>query len=574
MKKLSLVILFILFTGSSIFACTNFLVTKGASTDGSTFITYAADSHVLYGELYSWPAATYPEGTMLDIYEWDTGKYLGKIAQAAQTYSVVGLMNEYQVSIGETTYGGRRELGKQEGAIMDYGSLMFIGLQRSKSAREAIKVITGLMAEYGYASSGESFSIMDKDEVWIMEMIGKGDGHKGAVWVARLVPDGYICGHANQARITTFPLADGKTSISSEDMDKIFNKEITTIYAADVISFAKDKGWFEGKDKDFSFSDVYAPVGFGGARFCEIRVWAMFRDVKEGMDEHFEYVQGHVQHEDKFADGSKNPNGFASNRMPLWIKPDKKVSVQDMMNYMRDHLEGTPLDMTQDIGAGPYQVPYRWRPLTWQVDSVTYCNERATATQQTGFSFVSQARSWLPDPIGGIHWFGVDDAGSSVYVPLYCGMTEMPEKYNKGYGAMMEWEDDAAFWVFNQVSNLAYTRYNVIHPEVHKMQQGMESEFVKMTGAVDKAAADLYAQNKETAVKFITNFSVDVANRTVMEWKSFYEYLFMRYMDGNIKEPDPGKQNPKLKQPGYGEDWYRVIVKKTGDQFKVIGDGH
>jgi dipeptidase len=574
MKKFASIILITLLTSGQIIACTNFLVTKGASRDGSTFITYAADSHVLYGELYHWPAADYPEGTMLDIYEWDTGEYLGQIPQVAHTYNVVGLMNEHQVSIGETTYGGRSELGKQEGAIMDYGSLMFIGLQRSKSAREAIKVITGLMDAYGYASSGESFSIMDKDEVWIMELIGKGDGHKGAVWVARLVPDGYICAHANQARITTFPLADGKTSITFDEIDKIFNEEVTTVYATDVISFARDKGWYEGKDKDFSFSDIYAPVNFGGARFCEIRVWAMFRQVKDGMDGYFDYVKGHIEHEDKFADGSKNPNGFASNRMPLWIKPDRKVDVRDMMNFMRDHLEGTPLDMRMDIGAGPYQVPYRWRPLTWEVDSVTYCNERATATQQTGFSFVSQARSWLPDPIGGIFWIGIDDAASTVYVPMYCGMTEVPEKYAKGYGAMMEWKEDAAFWVFNQVSNFAYTRYNVIHPEIHEMQQGMEEELLKMSGAVDKAAADLYREKPETAIKFITNFSVDVGNRTVMEWKKFYQYLFMRFMDGNIKEPNPGHQNPRLEQPGYGEDWYRVIVEKTGEQFKVIGDAH
>ena len=574
MKKYALIVLITLFTGGQIFACTNFLVTKGASRDGSNFITYAADSHVLYGELYSWPAATYPEGTMLDIYEWDTGKYLGQIEQAAQTYSVIGLMNEFQVSIGETTYGGRSELGKQEGAIMDYGSLMFVALQRSKSAREAIKVITELMAEYGYASSGESFSIMDKDEVWIMELIGKGDGHKGAVWVARLVPDGYICAHANQARITTFPLADGKSSITFDEIDKIFNEDVTTVYATDVITFAREKGWYDGKDKDFSFSDVYAPVDFGGARFCEIRVWAMFRQVKDGMDKYFDYVKGHVEHEDKFADGSKNPNGFASNRMPLWIKPDRKVDVRDMMNFMRDHLEDTPLDMRMDIGAGPFQKPYRWRPLTWKVDDVTYCNERATATQQTGFSFVSQARSWLPDPIGGIFWFGIDDAGSTVYVPLYCGMTEVPEKYAKGYGAMMEWEDDAAFWVFNQVSNFAYTRYNIIHPEIHERQQGMEEEFVRLTTAIDKAAADLYIQNEETAIKFVTNFSVDLANRTVMEWKKFYQHLFMRFMDGNVKETNPGQQNPRLEQPGYGEDWYRVIVDKTGEQFKVIGDGH
>jgi len=470
-------------------ACTNFIITKGASVDGSVMISYAADSHVLYGELYSWSAATYPEGTMQDVYEWDTGKFLGQIKQAKETYNVVGNINEYQVAIGETTYGGRRELGNQPGAIMDYGSLMYIALQRSKSAREAIKVITELIAEYGYCSSGESFSIADANEAWIYEMIGKGEGQKGAVWVARRVPDGYVCAHANQARITTFPLADGKKSISSDNMDKIFDSKVECVYAADVITFAREKGWFDGKDKDFSFSDTYAPVDFGGARFCEVRVWSMFKDVNDDMDQYLDYVKGDVKH--------GGENDYASNRMPLWIKPDRKISQHDMMNFMRDHLEGTDLDMTKDIGAGPYGVPYRWRPLTWKVDDQTYVNERATATQQTGFSFVTQSRNWLPDPIGGILWFGVDDASSSVYVPMYCGITEVPLLYAKGYGAMMEFKDDAAFWVFNQISNFAYTRYNIIHPEIDSLQNKYETGFIKTIGAFDDAAAKLYETDKE-----------------------------------------------------------------------------
>jgi dipeptidase len=578
-KLVTLLTTFFILAGLQSYACTNFLITKGASTDGSTMISYAADSHVLYGELYHWPAATWPEGSMLDIYEWDTGKFLGKIKQVSQTWNVTGNMNEWQLAIGETTYGGRRELGKQPGAIMDYGSLIYVTLQRAKNAREAILILGELMEEYGYASSGESFSIADPNEVWIMELIGKGEGHKGAVWVARRIPDGYICAHANQARITTFPLADGKISISFDDRDKIFEDDIECIYTADVISFARDKEYFDGKDKDFSFSDVYAPVDFGGARFCEVRVWAMFNDVHSDMGQYFDYVKGHVKHDDKFADGSKNPNGFASNRMPLWIKPERKISVHDMMNFMRNHLEGTELDMAKDIGAGPFGKPYRWRPLTWKVDDVTYCNERATATQQTGFSFVTQSRNWLPERTGGIIWWGVDDAASSVYMPLYSCMSRAPELIAQGYGSMMEFVDDAGFWVFNQISNLAYTRYNIIHPEIHEKQQAAEKEFITMTPAIDEAAAKMYKMDPGMALNFLTEYSVSVANNTVMEWKDFYAHLFTRFMDGNVKAPQEIPEgykytNPKLEQPGYGEEWYKIIVTETGDHFKVIGSGH
>lgn len=556
-------------------ACTNYLITKGASVDGSTMISYAADSHVLYGELYHWPAATWPEGTMMDVYEWDTGKYLGKIKQAPVTYNVVGNINEFQVAIGETTYGGRKELGNQPGAIIDYGSLIYITLQRAKTAREAIKIFHELTSKYGYYSSGESFSIADPDEVWILELIGKGEGHKGAVWVARLIPDGYVSGHANQARITTFPLADNKTSVTSENFDLFMNDEnIGTIYSEDVISFAREKGWFTGKDKNFSFSDVYAPVDFGGARFCEIRVWTMFNDVTDGMDQYWEYVKGDIEHGKKLPSGDENVDKFATNRMPLWVKPDEKVSVQDMFEFMRDHLEGTELDMRKDIGAGPFRKPYRWRPLYWEVDGETYCNERATATQQTGFSFIAQMRDWLPDPIGGILWFGVDDAACSVYVPMYCGITRAPHSYERGNGAMMRWSDDAAFWVFNQVTNFTYTRWNIIYPEVREKIHAYEDEFVALTPVIDDRAKTLYEENPRLAVNYLTDYSTNTGDRVTKEWKDFYRYLFMKYMDGNVKEAVPGQQNPKLEQPGYGEDWYRLIIEKTGDQFKVKGEGH
>jgi len=568
-----------LLTNSTI-ACTNYLITKGASTDGSTMISYAADSHVLYGELYHWPAATYPEGTMLDVYEWDTGKYLGEIKQALVTYNVVGNMNENQVAIGETTYGGRSELGKQSGAIMDYGSLIYIGLQRATSARDAIKIITGLMAEYGYYSSGESFSISDKDEVWILELIGKGEGEKGAVWVARMIPDGYVSGHANHARIETFPQEKSKNSISSKNIDKIFDKNITTVYADDVISFARDKGWYVGKDKNFSFSETYAPVDFGGARFCEIRVWTMFNSVAPGMDKYWEYVKGNIQHDEKLADGTPNPNHYATNRMPLWIKPENKVSVHDMMGFMRNHLENTELDMGKDVGAGPFGVPYRWRPLTWKVDDVAYCNERATATQQTGFSFVAQSRNWLPDAIGGIFWFGVDDASGTVYMPMYSSITKTPYNFSVGNGSMMEWSNKSGFWIFNQVQNFAYTRYSYIHPEIEEVQNRFETEFIALTPAVDAGAEALFSTDKDAAIAYLTSYSNSVGADVFNTWKNLYKYLFVKYMDGNIKTAReiPEGYNyytPKVSQPGYDEDTYKLIIEKTGDQFKVIGGaGH
>ena len=566
-------------TNSSI-ACTNYLITKGASTDGSTMISYAADSHILYGELYHWPAATYPIGTMLDVYEWDTGKYLGKIEQALKTYNVVGNMNENQVAIGETTYGGRGELGSQAGAIMDYGSLIYVTLQRAESARDAIKIMTTLVADYGYYSSGESFSIADENEVWILEMIGKGEGEKGAVWVARLIPDGYVSGHANHARIETFPLSDKKNSISYSQIDKIDDVNIDVVYADDVITFARDKKWYTGEDKNFSFSETYAPVDFGGARFCEIRVWSMFNKVAPGMDEYWDYAKGIIEHNDKFDDGTPNPNHYATNRMPLWVKPTNKVSVHDMMNFMRDHLENTELDMSKDVGAGAFSNPYRWRPLTWKVDDVSYCNERATATQQTGFSFVTQSRSWLPDGIGGIIWWGVDDASGTVYMPMYTSITKIPYNFSVGNGSMMEWSNKSGFWVFNQVQNFAYTRYSYIHPEIEKLQNDFETGFIAITPAIDAGASTLFKTDKDAAIAYLTDYSNGVGANVFETWRRLYQYLFVKYMDGNIKTKQEVPEGykyyaPKVNQPGYGDDKYRIIIEETGDQFKVVGGtGH
>lgn len=563
MKK-QITLSFILLTSClSTFACTNFLFTKSTTKDGSTAITYAADSHILYGELYHWPATDWPAGSYVDIYEWDTGDFLGKIPQVNHTYNVIGNMNEHQLAIGETTFGGRSELHHQPGAIIDYGSLIYLTLQRAKNAREAIVTMTGLVEEYGYYSEGESFSISDPDEVWILEMIGKGEGEKGAVWVARMVPDGYVCAHANQARITTFPL-EGRTSISSDKIKNIYNKEVTTVYAKDVISFAKQKGFYpqDAPNKEFSFSDTYAPVDFSGARACEIRVWAFFNEVNPNMAQYWEYAKGtHIQRDSK---------GYALNRMPLWVQPSRKVDVLEIMDFMRNHLEGTELDMRKDPGAGPYECPYRWRPMSYQVDGKEYVMERTTATQQTGFSFVSQSRSWLPDEIGGILWFGVDDAASTVYFPMYTNATRVPYAYAVGNGSMMKFTDKAAFWVFNQVSNLAYTRYNVIHPEIRSRQKALESRYKAYVQMTDAAAREIIAQNRDIAIEYLTDFSCNTGNQLTDMWREFYGYLFTRFMDGNIKTSVPGQKTPKVENPPLPEWYLRTIVNQMGNKQEVV----
>ncbi len=545
MRKLLLLSLLFPFILNTSKACTNFLVTKGASADGSTMISYNADSHLLYGELYFWPAQDWPEGSMLKIYEWDTGKYLGEIPQIKHTYNVMGNMNEWQVAIGETTYGGRHEL-HHPGGLIDYGSLIYIALQRSKTAREAIQVMTGLVNQFGYYSEGESFSISDANEVWILEMVGKKPEDKGAVWVARRIPDGYISGHANQSRISTFP------RYKSNNFD---DPKQETFYSADVIDYARKQGWFSGKDKNFSFCDAYAPLDFEAARFCEARVWSIFRKVNSKMDKYEQYAMGYD----------------LKNRMPLWIKPDHKITLKEMMDFMGDHFEGTKMDMTKDVGAGPYGCPYRWRPLTWQIDTSStdvYINERAVSTQQTGFTFVAQSRSWLPKEIGGIIWFGVDDAAMTVFNPIYTNITKTPKTYSANYGSLMEWKSNAAFWVFNQVSNFAYTRYNAIYPEVKTAKDNLENKLIAYTPAIDAAAQELLKKDKNLAIKFLTDYSVNTANNTVDQWKKLYQNLFMKYMDGNVKWKNPNQRDPNLAQPGYGEAWYRLIVKETGDKLK------
>ncbi len=512
-------------------ACTNFLVTRGASTDGCTMITYAADSHELYGELYYTPAGRHRPGAQVDIHEWDTGKLLGQIPQVPQTYRVVGNMNEHQVAIGETTWGGRPELRDPQG-IMDYGSLMYIALQRSKTAREAIAVMTDLVARHGYYSSGESISVSDPQEVWILEIIGKGPGKTGAVWVARKIPDGYISAHANAARIRQFPMNDPEH----------------TLYAADVISFAREAGYFSGSDAEFSFADTYGPLDYGALRFCDSRVWCMYHRTAPSLNLSTDWVTGVA----------------GAEPLPLWIKPDRKLSVHDVMGLMRDHFEGTALDMTRDIGAGPYALPYRWRPLTWKIDGAEYLNERAVSTQQTAFSFVTQARSWLPDPIGGVLWFGVDDTYSTVYVPMYCGITRVPHAFAVGTGSFDEFTWEAAFWVFNQVSNYAYLRYHDMIQDIQKVQFELEGGFIADQPGVDQAALALHQQAPRLAVDYLTDYSARAGDQTVARWRRLGEHLIYKYLDGNVKDA-----LGNVTHPGYPESWYRTVAAAAGEQFKM-----
>lgn len=559
--------------GSS-YACTNFLITKGASKDGSTMISYAADSHVLYGELYYMPAADYPEGTMIDIYEWDTGRKLGQIKQARHTYSVVGNMNEYQLSIGETTFGGLEQLVDTT-AIIDYGSLIYTTLQRAKTAREAIKVMDELVRTYGYASAGESFSICDPEEVWILEMVGKGqkilgkDGKpdakrnsKGAVWVAYRIPDGYISGHANQARITKIKPADGKTSITNKDLAKKYNlASVECIYSADVVDYAKAIGLYNGKFEDFSFSDTYCPLTFSGMRGCEARVWAGFMKANPAEAAQYEdYARG------------ENP----SHRMPLWIKPNRKLTLNDMFSFMRDHYEGTSMDMSKDLGAGPYACPYRWRPMGFEVDGKKYIHERATSTQQTGFSFVAQSRGWLPRQIGGILWFGVDDTYSTCYAPMYCGITEIPLCFRVGNGDMVTYSPTSAFWLFNLVTNFAYSRYSDMIVDIQKVQSTLENGFQQEVAHNDEQMKN--ETDAQKLVAFANRFSNAQADYMFKCWKSLSEYLLVKYIDGNIKKTDANgnfKTTPYGKdriefpeQPPYPEFWYKKIVEDCGENIK------
>lgn len=541
MKRIIGILLFTVLTLTPSLACTNLLVGKAASTDGSTMVTYSADSYALYGELYHWPAATYPAGTMLDVYEWDSHKYLGKIPQVIQTYNVIGNMNEHQLCIGETTFGGRHELSDSTGLI-DYGSLIYIALQRAKTAREAIKVMTDMVAAYGYCSSGESFSIVDKDEVWIMEMIGKGAGNKGAVWVAVRIPDDCIAAHANQSRIHQFPLKDRENCL----------------YSKDVISFAREKGYFKGKDEDFSFSKAYNPLDWGGLRFCEARVWSYYNQYTGEGARWLPYVLG------------EDPTP-----MPLYVKPNRKLSVGDLMRLMRDHYEGTVFDPTLDIAAGPFHSPYRFHPLAWEIDSIKYAFERPISTQQTAFTFVGQMRNDLPDEVGGVFWFGVDDARFTVYTPMYPCMTQTPECYRVGNGDFTRFSWTSAFWIHNWVANMAYARYNQALSDAEVLQAKLEDGYLNNQKQVEQKALDLLKTGRQDAVSFLTDYSISTAQTALNEWKSLGEYLVVKYMDGVVKKEENGKfiHNPYggsqyPNRPKFDDDFLRKIVKDKGEWLR------
>ena len=562
-------------------ACTNVLVTKGASTDGSNMVSYAADSHQLYGELYYAPAGVWQKGDMRQVNEWDTGKYLGQIPQVARTYQRVGNMNEHQLIIAETTYGGRPELEDPKG-IMDYGSLIYIALERAKTAREAIAIIVDLANTYGYYSSGESFSLADTEEVWVMDLIGKGPDNKGIVWVARRVPDGYICAHANQARISTFPLNDPENCM----------------YAPDVITFAREKGYFSGKDSEFSFCDAYAPLDFSGMRGCDARAWAAFNILCDGKFT-FQDENGNEVTKDAYEYIDYAMGWDQTKRFPLFVKPSRKISVKNVADVMRDHYEGTPMDMTADIGAGGNALPYRWRPMGFEVDGKEYVNERAIATQQTGFWFVGQSRGWLPDVIGGVNWFGCDDAATSYLTPIYTSTLEVPESFRVGNGNMITYSPTSAFWMTNRVANACYKAYNIMFPTVDAEIDAWENAMAEAVAAADAEALKLYeaasiaprkilrrndkarkiADPYESVRRYLTGFSVDNAQKIFEKWVALEQLLLVKYIDGNVKAQNEDGSfvtnehtdciPAKFTQPGYTDTWKAVVAEKHGKTIEV-----
>ena len=525
-------------------ACTNFIVGKKASADGSVICTYNADDYGLFINLCHYPAGTHPKGTVRKIFNWDTNKYQGVIPEAPQTYNVIGNINEFQVSIAETTYGGREEMEDSTG-ILDYGSLIYLALQRSKTAREAIQVMTTLAQTYGYNSGGETFTICDPNEAWIMEMMGKGPGSKGVVWVALRVPDDAICAHANQSRITKFNM----------------NAKANVLYSKDVVSFARSKGWFTGKDKDFSWRDTYAKPTFGGRRFCDARVWSFFNHFANDFDKYLPWALG----KDKDAED-----------MPLWIIPNKKVSVQDVMVCMRDHYENTPLALdSSSVGGGVWEMPYRPTPLRFKVDGKNYFNERPVSTQQTAFSYVAQLRSWLPREIGGVLWFGNDDGNMVAYTPIYCGNTTQPECYNTPGADAVTFSDKNAFWVCNWVSNMVYPRYNQMFPTLKEVRDSLENSYFANQLAIEKQAVALYNTDKAKAISLLNQYSNDKAQQMLHHWKNLAVRLIVKFNDMAVKPEKNGMfvRTPEgtgatVKRPGFSNAFARKLVKETGDKYE------
>lgn len=543
MKRIVLVV-FLLVSYFSSWACTNFIVGKKASADGSVICSYNADDYGLFIGLCHYPAGKHEKGSVRKIYDWDTNVYHGQIPEAEVTYNVIGNINEYQVSIGETTFGGREELVDTTG-ILDYGSLIYIALQRSKTAREAIKVMTTLTDKYGYCSGGETFTICDPNEAWIMEMIGKGPGRKGTVWVAVRIPDDAICAHANQSRIRTFNQKDKKN----------------VMFSKDCITFAREKGWFSGKDADFSFCEAYAYPDFSGRRFCEARVWSFFNHFSTDMERYLPYAEGKVKDAEP---------------MPLWIKPNRKVSVQDIQECMRDHYEGTPFSLDKDPGQGVWNMPYRPTPLTYKVDGKEYFNERPTSTQQTAFSYVAQLRSWLPRQIGGVLWFGNDDGNMVAYTPIYCGNTSQPECYNTKGADAVTFSMKNAFWVCNWVSNMVYPRYSLMFGSLKSVRDSLETSYFSAQAEIERKAMVLYDENPSLAIDFLTDYSIDKAQQMIDRWRQLGTYLIVKYNDMAIKPDEDGRfirtetgLGATVERPGFPENVAREIVKGSGDRYAV-----
>lgn len=543
MKRIVLVVSLLVSYFSS-WACTNFIVGKKASADGSVICSYNADDYGLFIGLCHYPAGKHEKGSVRKIYDWDTNVYHGQIPEAEVTYNVIGNINEYQVSIGETTFGGREELVDTTG-ILDYGSLIYIALQRSKTAREAIKVMTTLTDKYGYCSGGETFTICDPNEAWIMEMIGKGPGRKGTVWVAVRIPDDAICAHANQSRIRTFNQKDKKN----------------VMFSKDCITFAREKGWFSGKDADFSFCEAYAYPDFSGRRFCEARVWSFFNHFSTDMERYLPYAEGKVKDAEP---------------MPLWIKPNRKVRVQDIQECMRDHYEGTPFSLDKDPGQGVWNMPYRPTPLTYKVDGKEYFNERPTSTQQTAFSYVAQLRSWLPRQIGGVLWFGNDDGNMVAYTPVYCGNTSQPECYNTKDADAVTFSMKNAFWVCNWVSNMVYPRYSLMFGSLKSVRDSLETSYFSAQAEIERKAMVLYDENPSLAIDFLTDYSIDKAQQMIDRWRQLGTYLIVKYNDMAIKPDEDGRfirtetgLGATVERPGFPENVAREIVKSSGDRYAV-----
>lgn len=527
-----------LLASSGAFACSNLIVGKKASVDGSVIVSYNADDYGMFGHLCHYPAGTHPKGSMRQIYDWDSGVYHGEIEEAPVTYNVIGNINEFQLSIGETTYGGREEMVDSTG-ILDYGSLIYVTLQRAKTAREAISVMTSLVEKYGYNSEGETFSICDPNEAWIMEMQGTGAGSKGVVWVAMRIPDDAICAHANQSRIGKFNMKDKKN----------------VLYSKNVISYARKMGWFNGKDSDFSWKNTYAFPDFSGRRFCDARVWSFFNHYADDFDRYLPWALG----KDKDAED-----------MPLWIVPNRKLSVADVENGMRDHYEGTALALdTTSIGGGIYEMPYRPTPLTFTVDGKQYFNERPISTQQTAFTFVSQLRSWLPREIGGVLWFGNDDANMVAYTPVYCGNTVQPACYNTKGADAFTFSSDNAFWLCNMVSNMVYPRYSQLFPELKAVRDSLETSYFANQTSIEKQAADLYKTDKAAALKLLNNYSNTKADEMLASWKRLATRIIVKYNDMAVKKEKDGKLLQSVTRPGYPASFGRKLVKETGDWYAV-----